>query len=523
MGRFDHETLWAGILAGAGGVSEDADAAALTRASLLRGETRLSADGAVAAETGVFTGRSARDKFIVRDAETAATVWWDNANALSPTHFSTLLEDFEAAMAGRDLFVQHLAASADPAHRLAVTVVTETAWHALFIRNLLIREANASGGEDVTILHLPSFKADPRRHGVRSETVIALDLGRRLVLIGGTAYAGEIKKSVFSLFNYLAPAAGVLPMHCSANVGPAGDVALFFGLSGTGKTTLSNDPKRRLIGDDEHGWSAAGVFNLEGGCYAKTIHLSATAEPEIYRAARSPGTVLENVVLDDAGVPDFDDGALAENARAAYPLETLARVEPGGRGGVPQTVVFLTCDAFGVLPPIARLTPEQAAYHFLSGYTAKVAGTERGVSEPQATFSACFGAPFTPRHPKVYGELLRRRLAESGARTFLINTGWTGGGYGVGQRIDLGTTRRLLDAALSGALDAAPAQTDQRFGLAVPVAVAGVESTLLEPRRSWADAEAYDRQAERLLNLFAANFQRFAQDDAEAARLAAAE
>jgi len=525
MPSFDHERLRTEIFAAAPELSRNATPRALVAAALARGEAELSADGALSATTGIFTGRSVKDKFIVRDAATEGEVWWDNANAMSPAHFAALLEDFRAALAGKPLFVQELFAGADRAHALDVTVITETAWHALFIRNLLIRDAVGNGSTvPVTILHLPSFRADPARHGTRSETVIALDMANRLVLIGGTAYAGEVKKSVFSLFNFRAPFADVLPMHCSANVGPAGDVALFFGLSGTGKTTLSNDPARPLIGDDEHGWTADGVFNLEGGCYAKTIKLSATAEPEIYRAARSFGTVLENVVLDvETGRPDFDDASLTENTRAAYPLETLPAVAPGGRGGVPRTVVFLTCDAFGVLPPISRLTPEQAVYHFLSGYTAKVAGTERGVTEPQATFSACFGAPFMPLHPTVYGRLLAQRLAESGARTYLLNTGWTGGGYGVGKRIDIAMTRRLLNAALSGELDDAPSRLDPVFGLAVPVAVDGVPAVLLTPRDTWADRAAYDAQAAKLLGLFETNYRKFDVAAPEAAPRQAAE
>jgi phosphoenolpyruvate carboxykinase (ATP) len=515
MASFDHDALRADFLAGAAEVSWNATPHSLVETSLKRGEGRLSADGALVAETGIFTGRSVKDKFIVRDALTDDEVWWDNSNAMSPGHFDMLLKDFCAAAAGKSLFVQELHAGADQRHKLNVTVVTETAWHALFIRNLLIRrDAGAGAGLDqVTILHLPSFRADPARHGTRSETVIVLDMARKLVLIGGTGYAGEIKKSVFSLFNFHAPFADVLPMHCSANIGPEGDVALFFGLSGTGKTTLSNDPQRPLIGDDEHGWTHDGVFNLEGGCYAKTIKLSEKAEPEIYRAARSFGTVLENVVIHaETGVPDFDDASLTENTRAAYDIGTLPAVAPGGVGGIPKTVVFLTCDAFGVLPPISRLTPEQAVYHFLSGYTAKVAGTERGVTEPQATFSACFGAPFMSLHPTVYGRLLAQRLEQSGARTYLLNTGWTGGAYGTGRRIDIATTRRLLGAALSGELADAPMRIDPVFGLAVPEAVEGVAPELLEPRRTWADPTAYDRQADKLLGLFEANFHKFGDE-----------
>ena len=512
MASFDHEALRANFLAQAAGVSSNLNPHLLVEEALKRGEARLSVDGALVAETGVFTGRSVKDKFIVRDTLTDSNVWWDNTQSMTPQHFNALLEDFIKAAAGKSLFVQDLHAGADQRHRLDVTVITETAWHSLFIRNLLIRPeaGNEPAEEQVTILHLPSFHADPARHGTRTDTVIALDMDRKLVLIGGTGYAGEIKKSVFSLFNFHAPLADVLPMHCSANIGPKGDVALFFGLSGTGKTTLSNDPSRPLIGDDEHGWTREGVFNLEGGCYAKTIKLSATAEPEIYRAARTFGTVLENVAMHpETGLPDFDDASKTENTRAAYELGILPAVAEGGIGGIPTTVVFLTADAFGVLPPISRLNPEQAVYHFLSGYTAKVAGTERGVTEPQATFSACFGAPFMSLHPTVYGKLLAQRLSESGAKTYLINTGWTGGPYGVGKRIDIASTRRLLNAAMSGELDDAAMRIDPVFGLAVPEAVEGVAASLLEPRSTWPDKAAYDRQAEKLLDLFAANFRKF--------------
>jgi phosphoenolpyruvate carboxykinase (ATP) len=487
----------------------DDTAPTLVSAALARGEGQLAAGGALAVTTGIYTGRSVKDKFIVRDAATEHTVWWDNAAGLAPAHFEALLGDMLVHAQGRQLFAQHLAAGADPRFAMNVDVYTETAWHALFIRNLLIRPSVSPAHADVTILHLPSFAADPEKHGTRTGTVIALDMRRKLVLIGGTAYAGEIKKSVFSLFNFLAPREDVLPMHCSANVGTNGDVALFFGLSGTGKTTLSNDPARPLIGDDEHGWSEDGVFNLEGGCYAKTINLSASAEPQIHRATQAFGTVLENLTLDGHLRPRYDDASLTENTRAAYPLETLPAVAPGGVGGQPKTVVFLTADAFGVLPPIARLTPQQAVYHFLSGYTAKVAGTERGVTEPVATFSACFGAPFMPLHPTVYGDLLQRRLARSGASVYLLNTGWVGGGYGVGRRIDIGTTRTLLAAALSGALDATLMRTEPLFGMEVPLRVAGVPPRMLDPRASWADAEAYDRTADRLQLLFAQNYRKF--------------
>ena len=510
---FDHESLRTAVAARAGLVSTNAIAPELVARAIQGDECVLTADGAVSVRTGAFTGRSPKDKFIVRDALTADSVWWDNAGAMNPEQFDLLLADVTAAMGGLGLFRQDLLAGADPRHQYGVTVLTPSAWHALFIRNLLIRPgemvASAASPTPVTIVHAPAFQADPARHGSRTGTVIALDMSRNIVIIAGTLYAGEIKKSVFSLFNFHAPRQGVLPMHCSANLGPDGEAALFFGLSGTGKTTLSNDPGRPLIGDDEHGWSETGVFNLEGGCYAKTIKLSETAEPEIYAATKRFGTVLENVVLDAAGIPDFDDVSLTENTRAAYPIHVLPAIARGSVGGTPKTVVFLTADAFGVLPPVARLTTEQAVYHFLSGYTAKVAGTERGVTEPQATFSACFGAPFMPLHPTVYGDMLAEKLAASGASAWLINTGWTGGGYGVGKRIDIASTRRLLSAALNGELDDVAMRTDELFGFEVPVAVPGVEAKLLTPRQTWADAAAYDAQALHLAGLFRANFEKF--------------
>jgi phosphoenolpyruvate carboxykinase (ATP) len=513
MTLFDHETLRSQISARAGSVSANDIAPVLVARSLAGGESELTADGAVSVRTGAFTGRSPKDKFIVRDGLTDTAVWWDNSGALSPAQFDLLLGDAVAALGGHAVYRQDLLAGADPRHQYAVTVMTPSAWHALFIRNLLIRPGEMVEAGDaataVTIVHAPHFRADPARHGSRTETVIALDMSRNIVVIAGTSYAGEIKKSVFSLFNFHAPRQGVLPMHCSANLGPDGEAALFFGLSGTGKTTLSNDPDRPLIGDDEHGWSESGVFNLEGGCYAKTIKLSPAAEPEIFAATKRFGTVLENVVLDEAKVPEFDDVSLTENTRAAYPIHVLPAIAKGSVGGTPKTVVFLTADAFGVLPPIARLTPEQAVYHFLSGYTAKVAGTERGVTEPQATFSACFGAPFMPLHPTVYGDMLAEKLRNSGAATWLLNTGWTGGGHGVGKRIDIASTRRLLTAALDGTLEGAEMRIDDLFGFAVPLAVPGVDTRLLTPRLTWADTEAYDRQALHLAGLFRANFEKF--------------
>jgi phosphoenolpyruvate carboxykinase (ATP) len=513
MTLFDHEALRSQIAARAGSVSANDIAPVLVARSLMGEESELTVDGAVSVRTGAFTGRSPKDKFIVRDGLTENSVWWDNSGAMRPDQFDLLLGDAIAALGGLAVFRQDLLAGADPRHQYGVTVMTPSAWHALFIRNLLIRPGemveSSTNATPVTIVHAPQFRAEPDRHGSRSETVIALDMSRNIVVIAGTSYAGEIKKSVFSLFNFHAPRQGVLPMHCSANLGPDGEAALFFGLSGTGKTTLSNDSNRPLIGDDEHGWSQDGVFNLEGGCYAKTVKLSPAAEPEIFAATKRFGTVLENVVLDVGKVPDFDDVSLTENTRAAYPIHVLPAIAKGSTGGTPKTVVFLTADAFGVLPPIARLTPEQAVYHFLSGYTAKVAGTERGVTEPQATFSACFGAPFMPLHPTVYGDMLAEKLRATGAATWLLNTGWTGGGHGVGKRIDIASTRRLLTAALDGALDHVEMRIDELFGFAVPLAVPGVDTRLLTPRATWADADAYDRQALHLAGLFRRNFEKF--------------
>ncbi len=513
MSAFDHGALRAGIVASASSVSSNARVPELVADALRQGAARLTAHGALSVETGAFTGRSPKDKYIVRDGLTETSVWWDNAGSMSPAQFDLLAQDVRQSLAGQALYQQDLLAGADPRHQYGVTVLTPSAWHGLFIRNLLIRPGEdvpaSENATPVTIIHAPHFEADPARHGTRSSTVIALDMSRNIVVIAGTLYAGEIKKSVFSLFNFHAPRAGVLPMHCSANLGPDGEAALFFGLSGTGKTTLSNDPARPLIGDDEHGWSESGVFNLEGGCYAKTVKLSAEAEPEIFAATQKFGTVLENVILDANSLPAFDDVSLTENTRAAYPLSVLPAIARGSVGGTPKSVVFLTADAFGVLPPLARLTPEQAVYHFLSGYTAKVAGTERGVTEPQATFSACFGAPFMPLHPIVYGEMLAERLRTSGAQTWLLNTGWTGGGYGKGKRIDIASTRRLLSAALDGALDNAEMRVDPLFGFEVPLAVSGVDARLLDPRQTWADGEAYDQQAAKLVELFRSNFSKF--------------
>jgi phosphoenolpyruvate carboxykinase (ATP) len=489
--------------------------AALVEEAIRNGEGRMAAHGPLVVETGAHTGRAAKDKFIVRDAETEDTVWWGKVNApMTPEHFAALKEDFFKALGEKGtLYVADLFGGSQPEHRVKVRVINELAWHNLFVRTLLVRptaQELEGFAPEYTIIDLPTFRADPARHGSRGETVIAVNLSEKLILIGGTRYAGEMKKSVFGILNYLLPVKGVMPMHCSANIGPDGKSAVFFGLSGTGKTTLSADASRTLIGDDEHGWSDTAVFNFEGGCYAKMIRLSAEAEPEIYATSRMFGTVLENVVMDpDTRELDFDDASLAENSRGAYPIEFIPNSSEHNLGPVPANVVMLTADAFGVLPPIARLTPDQAMYHFLSGYTAKVAGTEIGVTEPEATFSTCFGAPFMPRHPSVYGNLLKQRIAEGGAQCWLLNTGWTGGKYGVGKRMPIKATRALLNAALDGSLNAAEFRKDPNFGFDVPVAVEGVDSTILDPRATWADKEAYDEMAQKLVQLFVDNFAEF--------------
>ena len=487
--------------------------AALCEEAIRRGEGLLTSDGALACTTGLHTGRSPRDKFLVRQADSDAQIWWGSVNQpLEEAQFARLDTDVRAYLAARDRFVQDLAAGADPAYRLQVHLVTELAWHAVFAANLLLPGAPGDRSA-LTILAAPGFRCSPARHGTQSETAIVLNLARRLVLIAGTAYAGEIKKAVFTALNYLLPFQGVLPMHCSANVSPTGAVALFFGLSGTGKTTLSSDQGRSLIGDDEHGWSDRGVFNVEGGCYAKAIRLSDDDEPQIATATRRFGAVLENVVIDTATRRvDFDAATLTENTRAAYPLSHVAGHVESGMGGHPRDVVMLTADAFGVMPPIARLTPHQGMYHFLSGYTARVAGTERGVTEPAAAFSACFAAPFLPLRPAVYASLLGRRIARHGVRVWLVNTGWTGGPYGTGCRIRLADTRRMVSAALDGALDGAPSRVDGVFGLEVPLECPGVDSRLLDPRSTWPEGSAYDAQARRVAAMFAENFTPFLPD-----------
>jgi phosphoenolpyruvate carboxykinase (ATP) len=489
------------------------EAPSLCEQSLIRLETKLIQGGALLAETGVHTGRSPKDKFVVRDATTEDSVWWDNNGSIAPGQFETLLQDFLAHAEGKELFAQDLYGGAEPAYRVRARVFTEFAWHSLFIRNLLIRPDRGdlkSFVPDLTIIDLPSFRADPARHGCRSETVIAIDFSRKIVLIGGTSYAGEMKKSVFTYLNYVLPPQNIMPMHCSANVGNTNDVALFFGLSGTGKTTLSADPNRILLGDDEHGWGPNGVFNFEGGCYAKMIRLSREAEPEIFATTERFGTVLENVVVDPISrIPDFDDPSKTENTRGAYPLEFIPNASATGRAGIPKNIVMLTCDAFGVLPPIAKLTPAEAMYHFLSGYTAKVAGTEKGVKDPEATFSTCFGAPFMPRHPSVYGNLLRDLIAKHSVDCWLVNTGWTGGKFGTGRRMPIRVTRRLLTAALDGSLSRADFRRDPYFGFAVPTSVPGVEPHILYPVKTWQDKAEFGQTAKRLVDMFKENFKRF--------------
>lgn len=490
---------------------------ALIEHAVKNGEGLLAKDGPFVVETGKHTGRSAKDKFIVRDAETENTVWWDNSAAMTPEHFAALKTDFYAALGQKDtLYVADLFGGSQPEHRVKVRVINELAWHNLFIRTLLVRptEDELNGlVPDYTIIDLPSFRADPERHGCRTETVIAVNYTERLILIGGTKYAGEMKKSVFGILNYLLPVKGIMPMHCSANIGPDNKTAIFFGLSGTGKTTLSADASRTLIGDDEHGWSDTAVFNFEGGCYAKMIRLSAEAEPEIYATTKRFGTVLENVVIDpQTREIDLDDNSLAENSRGSYPIDFIPNASKDNLGPVPANLIFLTADAYGVLPPIARLTPDQAMYHFLSGYTARVAGTEIGVTEPEATFSTCFGAPFMPRHPSVYGNLLKERIAKGNVKCWLVNTGWSGGKAtmpGI-KRMPIKATRALLNAALDGSLNNAEFRKDPNFGFEVPVAVPGVDTALLDPRGAWADAAEYDKTARELVGKFVANFAQFA-------------
>ncbi|CAN5776580.1 phosphoenolpyruvate carboxykinase (ATP) [soil metagenome] len=481
--------------------------------ALERGDATLAEGGSLVVDTGVHTGRSPKDKFIVREPGSEERIWWGDVNAeISEESFERLREKVRAELGKGDVYVVDAFAGADPGHRIAVRVLTGSPWHALFAKTLFIDPSPDELEEmsiDALVLHAPSVSAEPDEDGTRSGTFVVLHPSRGEVLIGGTYYAGEIKKSIFTLLNDRLPLEGVFPMHCSANLGEDGSVAIFFGLSGTGKTTLSANPERQLIGDDEHGWSDDGVFNFEGGCYAKVIRLSAEAEPEIYGTTRAFGTVLENVVVDDLGVLDLDDDSKTENTRAAYKLEQIANALPTKRAGHPSSVFFLTADAYGILPPISRLSRDQALYWFLSGFTAKLAGTEIGVKEPQPTFSACFGAPFLPQAPSVYAHLLGERLDRHGATVWLVSTGWTGGPYGEGHRMPIAATRALLHAALSGELAGVEYRKDPLFGFDVPVAAPGVQSSLLNPRLTWADPTAYDERARQLADMFRENFKRF--------------
>jgi phosphoenolpyruvate carboxykinase (ATP) len=492
-------------------------AAPLYEHAIRRGEGELAAEGPLVCQTGAHTGRSPNDKFVVKEPSSEGHVAWGKVNRpIEVAQFELLKRDLLAHLADRELYVQDLYAGADPKYRVSVRFIQELAWQNLFVRNLFIVppvEDLAGFKPGFTVITAPSFHAQPERHGTRSDVAIVVNLATREVLIAGTSYAGENKKSIFTVLNYLLPLQGVLSMHCSANIGKAGDTALFFGLSGTGKTTLSSDPERRLIGDDEHGWSDEGVFNFEGGCYAKMIRLSAEAEPQIFATTRRFGTVLENVVLDpETRRLNLDDASLTENTRGAYPIEFIDNAVPSGMGGHPANIVMLTADAFGVLPPIARLSAEGAMYHFLSGYTAKVAGTEKGVKDPSATFSTCFGAPFLPLHPNVYARGLGERIARHKARVWLVNTGWTGGAFGVGSRMKIAHTRAMITAALSGKLDNVEYQRHPIFNLDMPTSCPEVPADVLDPRRTWADKAAYDAQAKKLAAMFVENFKAFEGD-----------
>ncbi len=483
--------------------------------AIRRREGLIGAGGAFVARTGAFTGRTPKDKYIVEEASSKADIWWGDINRpVSEEKFESMYRRLLAYFQGREAFIQDMYGGADPEYRLKVRIITDSAWHSLFARNMFIRpgaEALHDFQPDFTILHAPRFFASHETDGINSDTFVFVNFARRLVLIGGTEYAGEIKKSVFGYLNFLLPLRDVLPMHCSANVGPKGDSAIFFGLSGTGKTTLSADGSRTLIGDDEHGWSHSGLFNFEGGCYAKVINLSPEAEPEIYATVHRFGTVLENVVLDPATrMPDLSDGSLTENTRACYPLDFIPKVSETGMAPHPANVIMLTADAFGVLPPIARLTPEQAMYHFLSGYTARVAGTEKGLGNaPQATFSTCFGAPFMPRHPSIYAKMLGERISRHGVQCWLVNTGWSGGAYGVGQRMKIAHTRALVRAALAGTLKEVPVRKENYFGLYVPESCPSVPNEVLNARNTWSDKSAYDETARDLTKRFESNFKKF--------------
>ncbi|MEM9210386.1 MAG: phosphoenolpyruvate carboxykinase [Pseudomonadota bacterium] len=500
---------------GLGAVYYNLQEAALMTEAVKNEEGEIGRGGTFLVSTGEYTGRSPQDKFVVDEPSVKDSIWWENNPPMAPDAFETLYKDMKAHMRGKSYYVQDLFGGAHTDHRLNVRVVSELAWHNLFIRHLLRRpdvEELDTFTADFTVINCPSFNSDPARHGCRSDVVIAISFERKMILIAGTEYAGENKKSVFSVLNYLLPEKGIMPMHCSANhsVGDTSETAIFFGLSGTGKTTLSADPDRILIGDDEHGWADDGTFNFEGGCYAKTINLSPDAEPEIFATTENFATVIENMVYDPHTKElDFEDDSLTANMRCAYPLEQISNASPTGLAGIPKNIIMLTCDAFGVLPPIARLTPAQAMYHFLSGFTSKVAGTERGVTEPQPTFSTCFGAPFMPRRPETYGNLLKTKIAESGATCWLVNTGWTGGAYGTGTRMPIKATRALLTAALNGSLNTGGFRKDPNFGFEVPTSLDGIDDALLDPRGTWADPTAYDAQAAKLVDMFKENFAQY--------------
>jgi len=481
--------------------------------AILRGEAILTADHALLVHTGKFTGRSPKDKFIIEQDSIRDEIDWGEVNQpASEEIFNNLFTKVQNYLRDKRLFVKDAFCGADEHNRLNVRVVSEVAYHALFTHNMFIRPSEdelKAIEPDFTVLAAPFFEADPKVDGTRSSTFILCNFEKKIIIIGGTLYSGEVKKGIFSVMNYLLPKKGVMAMHCSANHDRYGKSAVFFGLSGTGKTTLSADPDKTLIGDDEHGWSDQGIFNFEGGCYAKTINLSAKSEPMIYATTKMPGTILENVVLDDNREPDFDDVRLTQNTRCSYPIDFIPNASETGKGNHPENIIFLTCDAFGVLPPIARLTPEQAMYHFISGYTAKVAGTERGVTEPQATFSACFGSPFMPLHPTVYAELLAEKIKKHKVKVWMVNTGWTGGEFGVGERIKLRYTRQMLSQAIDGKLDKVEYVKDPIFGFQVPIQVSGVPSKLLIPRYTWDDAIDYDKKARKLAQMFVSNFDQF--------------
>jgi phosphoenolpyruvate carboxykinase (ATP) len=498
--------------------------AVLYEHSVRRQEGQIAHLGPLVVSTGRFTGRTPKDKFVVQQPPSEDRVWWEGNKGFSPEQFDALHKRLAGYFTDREVYVQDCFVGADEQHRLPVRIITEYAWHSLFVRNMFIQGragAHFEGDPGFTVISAPGFHSDPERDGTRSDAFIVLNFEKRLILIGGTEYAGEIKKSIFTVMHYQLPIEGVLSMHCSANLGPHGDTALFFGLSGTGKTTLSTDPDRQLIGDDEHGWTDHGIFNFEGGCYAKVIRLSSDSEPEIYRTTRMFGTILENVVMDEVTRRvDLNDDRLTENTRAAYPLSHIPDHTISGTGGHPRNVFFLTADAFGVLPPISRLTPEQAMYHFISGYTAKVAGTEVGLTEPEATFSTCFGAPFLALPPHVYAELLGKKVVEHGTNVWLVNTGWIGGSAAQSDRVPIAFTRAMIHAALSGALLEVPSTPDPVFGVHVPERCPGVPQNVLNPRQAWSDKDAYDAQARKLASMFQRNFEEFSASLPESVRAA---